>query len=401
VYSRRFDEATTVVNELVGQARDWVVGHREIDLPPIQPTPLLAAKWCVDEWAHQFEVMRGRMRWPDVDIRRRMRNELGDADDMFERRGWLADPPAYHQDPPAPVDVTLTARRAGSTHYQQLTYESGYAPHEGEPGGERWANYIDNRTAHTWLLEHEGPPRPWLICVNGYRTGRPALDFAAFDAHRLHVDYGLNLAFPVQPLHGPRSEGASGDRVLHGGAMNTVHTAAQAVWDLRRLKMWIQTERAAPAVGVMGISLGGYFSSLLACFEDDLACVIAGVPEPDLVRGMRRNHEPLLPPYYELWGLSWRTLERVNKVVSPLSMVPLVGPDRLFIFAGLVDRWVRPGNVRALWDHWGQPSICWYQGSHFSFPIESVVRTFVRDAIESTLLAPGTAGKRTRGKKSA
>jgi len=74
-------------------------------------------------------------------------------------------------------------------------------------------------------------------------------------------------------------------------------------------------------------------------------------------------------------------------VVSPLYVDPLIDKDRLFIFAGLVDRWVRPGNVRSLWDHWDQPEICWYEGGHLSFAIEPSVRRFVRDALHDTLLA--------------
>ena len=73
-------------------------------------------------------------------------------------------------------------------------------------------------------------------------------------------------------------------------------------------------------------------------------------------------------------------------MVSPLAMEPLIDHDRRFIFAGLVDRWVRPGNVRALWEHWGQPSICWYEGSHLSFPFEPEVRHYVGSALRETLL---------------
>lgn len=375
----------TIVDELAGQTRDWFVGHRQDDLPRARLSPTLAAKWFVDEWALQLETANSRLRAPSVAFRRRLRDELGDGVEMFNERGWVDDPRSYHDDPPSLKRPRLTKKSASGLNYEHLIVKSGYEPHEGEPGRERWLDYKKNRDAHAWVLRHEGEPRPWLICINGYRTGTPLVDFAAFGAKRLHHEYGLNLAFPVSPLHGPRSEGASGDRVLFGGAMNTVHTAAQAIWDIRRLKSWIVDTQEAPKVGASGISLGGYFTSLLACFEDDLACAIAGVPEADLVRGMRRNVEAMLPPFYEQWGLSWRSLERVNRVVSPLAMEPLISHDARFIFGGLVDRWVRPGNVHALWEHWDEPEICWYQGSHLSFPIERDVREFVANALASRL----------------
>lgn len=383
----------SIVDDVIAQSRAYFVGHRETDLPRTRTTPAVAAKWMIDEWALRLEFTQTRLRWPSVDFRRRIRDELGDAVEMYNRRGWVDDPRSYHRDPP-PIDVvSLQPARRGPLRFEVLTCDSGYEPRWDEPGSQRWRDYEANRTAHAWILRHEGEPRPWLICINGYRTGHPVVDFNTFDAMKLHHRLGLNVAFPITPLHGPRAAGRSGDRVLDGGAMNTVNTAAQGLWDIRRLKRWIVEDQGAPQVGAMGISLGGYLVSLLTCFEDDLSLVIAGVPEADLVRGMRRTVEPLLPPQYEQWGLSWRSLERINRVVSPLAMEPLVPAERLFIFAGLVDRWVRPGNVRSLWDHWDRPEICWYQGGHLSFPFEPSVRRFVDDALRRRLVDPDLAGR--------
>ncbi len=381
----------SMLEELLVQARHWVVGHRESDLPRVRVGPLVAAKWLVDETSLQAELAYNRFRWPSTDFRRRLRTELDEALQLYDERGWIDDPRSFHLDPPPLEAVECRQRTVAGTRFEHVRFESGYQPHPGEPGAERWLDYERNATAHAWVLRHEGPPRPWLICVNGYRTGFPGADLAAFDARRLHGRHGLNLAFPVQPLHGPRTSRLSGDGVIFSGAMNTVHTAAQAVWDIRRLQSWITEVEGAPTVGVTGLSFGGYLASLLACFEPGLAAVIAGIPEPDLVRGVRRNVEPLLPPFYEQWGLSWKSLERVHRVVSPLAMDPVVPTERLFIYAGLVDRWVRPGNVKALWEHWDRPEICWYPGGHLSFPLERSVRRFVDGALQTSGLSQRSA----------
>jgi len=167
--------------------------------------------------------------------------------------------------------------------------------------------------------------------------------------------------------------------------MNLVHTAAQAAWDTRRLLSWVRGAEQAPAAGLQGISLGGLVTGLVACLDRDLACAIAGIPESDIVRGLRRTVEPLLPPFYEQWGLSWTPSERVARAASPLNMEPLVPRERRFIYAGVADRWVRPGNVVALWEHWDRPTICWYQGSHLSFATEPEVRRFLDTTLERTL----------------
>lgn len=364
--------------------RDWVRGHTEDDLPPVEPTPGAVWKWLIDEWSIQMELAAGRLRIPDTTFRRRLRSELEEAWELYDRKGWLDDPRTYHQDPPPLTEVSTASGIALGMRYEHVRFDSGYEPWPGEPGRDRWLDYRPVQTGHAWMVRHDGPPRPWLVLVNGYRTGDPTIDLGTFDARRLHHHHGLNVMAVVLPLHGPRAIDRNGGRVLYSGAMNTIHTVAQGAWDIRRLIGWIRADQQAPAVGITGISLGGYMSTLVAGLEPDLACVIAGVPEADLVRGMRRQFDPLLPPYYEQWGLSWAPLERLFRAVSPMALPCLVPKEHRYIYAGLLDRWVRPGNVKDLWEHWDRPSIHWYRGSHLSFPFERSVRRFVDDALTSS-----------------
>ena len=103
-----------------------------------------------------------------------------------------------------------------------------------------------------------------------------------FQPEYLHEELGLNLLMPVLPLHGPRDTGlVSGERTLSGDVMDTLHTGAQAVWDLRRLASWLRATEGASAVGALGHSLGGYAVSLLASLEEDLDCAVDGNPAVD------------------------------------------------------------------------------------------------------------------------
>lgn len=360
---------------------DWLRGHTEDDLPAIDLNPVNAWKWLVDEWTIQVEMATGRARIPDAAFRRRLRDELAVARQLATDRGWLDDPRRYHRDPPPLGAVESRHATSGPYRFEHVRFESGFEPWDGEPGRDRWLDYRPVRTGHAWMMRHDGGPRPWIVLVNGYRTGQPLVDLGAFRAERLHRHHGLNVIGVVLPLHGPRAIGVAGGRVLYSGAMNTVFTLAQGAWDVRRLIGWLREAHGAPSVAITGISLGGHMSGLVASLEEGLAGVVAGVPEADLVRGIRRQLNPLLPPFYEQWGLSWEPLERVLGLVSPMSMECLVPRDRRYIYAGLLDRWVRPGNVRDLWDHWDQPEILWYQGSHLSFPFERAVQRFVDRAM--------------------
>ncbi len=360
--------------------RDWLRGHTDDDVPPARATLPAMAKWWVDEVTIQMEMASSRTTIPGGSFRSRVRDELADARKLYAQRGWLADPHSYHQQPTPITDWSTVTRSTGITRFEHVRFDSHFEPWPGEPARDRWLGFQPVKTCHAWMLRHDDGPRPWLIAVNGYRTGSPYVDIPFFRAEQIHRKLGINVILPVTPLHGPRAVG-SASRVLHRGALNTVYTLTHGAWDIRRLARHLRSEFDAPSVGLSGISLGGCLVSLVAALEPDLAGVIGGVPESDIARAMRRQFDPLLPPFYEQWGLSWEPLEQVMRVVSPLSMPCQVPHDRRYIYAGLLDRWVRPSNVRTLWSHWDEPKICWYNGSHLSFPFEPDVTRFVDDAL--------------------
>ncbi len=189
----------------------------------------------------------------------RVGKEVSEALELYEARGWLNDPAGYHVRPPNLERIRLENFRSLWGDYRHLRYESEYEPQPGEPGRERWLGYTANRTAHARLMVHPGRPRPWLVCVPGYRMGHAAVDFTGFPARWLHQDLGLNVAIPVIPLHGPRRVGRrGGDGFFTGDFVDTVHAQAQAVWDIRRLISWLHAQ-GAPAVALYGVSLGGVY----------------------------------------------------------------------------------------------------------------------------------------------
>ena len=115
---------------------------------------------------------------------------------------------AYFQYSPAPPEIMARVRRI---EFEHLWFDSGYEPHPGEPGRERWLSYAANRTAHAWVMRQAGPERPWLVCIHGYVMGWPLLDLSLFPPEIFRDRLGLNMLLPTLPLHGRRSLG----RVLY------------------------------------------------------------------------------------------------------------------------------------------------------------------------------------------
>jgi len=351
-------------------------------MPAARRSLVRAAKAALDEIFFVTEVLSARFvtaadrSWLDAEVR--------EALALFEAKGWLDAPATYHRTPPPLTSVTLRPCRSLSRHYLHLTFESGYEPHPGEPGRERWLGYGPNHTAHAWVLEHAGAPRPWLVCLHGYRTGFPLTAFIQFPPAWLHHGLGLNVLVPVLPLHGPRTVGRrSGEGFASGAFLDTIHLQAQALWDVRRLLGWLRA-RHAPAIGVYGVSLGGATAALLAGLEPSLSCVIAAMPAHDLI-GLARRHVPtFLLILAERLGVAWDGVERLLRVISPLALTPHVAHERRFLFGGVADRLVPATHVSALWRHWDRPRLGWHNGSHLSFSFESTVRTLVLEALVTT-----------------
>jgi hypothetical protein len=354
-------------------------------VPRPEPSLRLAAQVAVDDAI----LAHVTLRHPTVGAGEQscVRREINGAREMFRDRGWLEAPARYHATPPALADPPIHGARCRGLEYEHVQFDSGYEPHAGEPGRERWLSYGANRTAHAWVLRHRSGPRPWLVCYHGYQMGFPVVDFPAFHAARLHHRLGLNVILPVLPLHGPRKIGRrSGDGFISGDFLDTVHAEAQAVWEFRRLVSWIRAQGAAP-IGVSGLSLGGYNAALVACFED-LACTVPGVPATDFTRLTWRHGAPLQIRYAEHRGIVHDEVSEVLRVVSPLVLEPRVPKERRYIFAAIADRLVPAEQARNLWQHWDRPRIVWYQGAHVTFRLHRAVDRMMAEALrESGLVA--------------
>lgn len=370
-----------------GKLRGTPVGYA-----PVKVSPGLVAQMMLDEVL--ISAMRDPKLFPRGDDYERAGEEIRDAYKMWSERGWLSDPSSYHVEPPTPAPVAVTRERALDQRFEHVAFASAYAPHDGEPGAVRWEGFALNRVAHAYVLRHPEPGRPWLVCLHGFGMGRPLVDLRAFRASQLHSQLGLNVAAVVLPMHGPRQEpGTSrGEGFMSIRLLDSVHGMAQAASDARSVIRWIRSAEPGAAVGVYGVSLGGYVTALVASLETGLACAIAGIPATD-IPGLYRRHSPahVRRRAYETGALG-PDADAVHSVVSPLVLEPKVARDRRYIFAGVGDRMSTAGQARRLWEHWDRPRIEWYPGGHIGFFFAGSVQRFVLEALSESGLAPGEGG---------
>jgi pimeloyl-ACP methyl ester carboxylesterase len=170
--------------------------------------------------------------------------------------------------------------------------------------------------------------------------------------------------------------------------MDSLHAASQAVWDARRLISWLRHHEGAPAVGVIGHSLGGYAAALLSCLEGGLDCVVVGNPAVDPSRLFWRNALSLATRYLKTAGVTEEKMGALLRPISPLALEPLVGNGGRAIFASVADRVVPVTEAESLWRHWEKPRIVWHQGTHRTFLGTAEGRTLVTATLRGVRVAP-------------
>lgn len=323
----------------------------------------------------------GGARVPGGDDALPMFEEARQMTEAFRARGWDRDPSPMHAAPPAPTQVYIERARFRRYDYELLRFDSGYAPDDELPGAALWKSYTPNNRCYVRMFRHPGPPRPWLLCIHGYRMGVPWLDFGLFDPAWLHERLGLNVLQPILPLHGPRRIGArTGDYYLDGDPLDLVYAQAQALWDLRRLLAWLRATEAPARVGVFGFSLGGYNAALLAAYDGGLDFAATIIPVIDFPTALMRFLPPAHLRFYREHGLDEQRYRDILSVVSPLARPPQLAREHRHIVAGIGDRIVLPDHALALGRHWEVP-INWYQGSHLSVRFEPAIGRTLRQAI--------------------
>jgi pimeloyl-ACP methyl ester carboxylesterase len=285
---------------------------------------------------------------------------LGDADRFFVR-------------PPAGVPVRC--QPAGPLAHQPAEGESLLlsfdSPFEAVNPRLRagYARHERNQTAWAQYWRHGDRPRPTICLVHGYVFDSYRVNSRFFDMPWF-FDQGYDVLLYTLPFHGYRQgllSPFSGHGYFAHGPLHINEVVAHAVHDFRIFMDWLFAE-GAPAVGVTGLSLGGYTTSLLASADERLAFAIPVIPPASLV-DVAYQWFPLGPLLRSmLWsaGIDIRESRHTMAVGSPLTWQPRLPAERLMIVAGMGDGITYPKHARLLQEHWQGAAMHWFPGGHLA-----------------------------------
>lgn len=203
--------------------------------------------------------------------------------------------------------------------------------------------------------QHTDGVRQTLIFIHGVVLDSYLLNSKLFELNWLYQQ-GYDVLLYTLPFHGYRKEPndlINGLGFFSRGFAHSNEAMVQSVFDLRILMNYLE-QNGVTQMGVMGFSLGGYISALVANVDGRLFFVIQFAPVVfpiDMVMGwpplsifmqnIMKKHD---------WNI--QVYKKSNSFAPCNQLETSDEPHRLMVVGGAGDRFTAPRFVKLLHEHW-------------------------------------------------
>ena len=292
---------------------------------------------------------------------------------LYAEMAESGDPTRFFHEPPSGVRVRVKPGRwfprfdPDDGVCEVVRFDSPFQPVHPDQH-KPYLRHDRNRVAYARTIRHRDGPRPTIVAIHGFTAEGYLINewFFALPCFIAWVAISRCSRFR-STVHAKRSTLHFRDTAsLREARLRFNEAVAQSVFDFRILLNWLQREQGVEQVGVTGLSLGGFISSMLASVEDKLAFALPNVPiisVADLVLEWQPMGT-LMRAALAASKLTPADARRLVAVSCPLTYKPVLPPERLMIVGGAGDRLAPPKHSRLLWDHWQRCWMYWFPGSH-------------------------------------
>ena len=278
----------------------------------------------------------------------------------------LLAPPAVLPKPGVVYRRPLLRRRHEVGIDEHLCFDTPYQPFDPEYASE-YASYPEIAKTHLWSWRHIDPAPATVLLTHGWGVGPWWMHRHEYDVPYLFHELGLDVYYYLAPFHARRTPAVarmSGQLHPSSDLVRTNEAFIQTAIELCTVISLILARNPAP-LGMMGSSLGGYTSALMASIDERLNFVIPVLP-PASMAHLLWDHggEDVMRKQAESLGMTRERFHHFWSLHSPLTHRPKVEWERRLIITGLGDTLVTADHTRALWEHWDRPRHFRFAGGH-------------------------------------
>lgn len=204
-----------------------------------------------------------------------------------------------------------------------------------------------------------------IIFIHGWRSD--SLD-------RLHkvflnsfIERKYNVYSYVLPFHMERASNESlysGEYFVSADVVRTLKSVQQAVSDIRALIKYIKTLRKEKVI-IIGLSLGGIISNLLAETEENIDVLISLFYANDLAFTVFETEAgKYIKKDFLKNDFSYSLLKRSWAIINPSLRKPVLELDKILLVSGKYDKYVLNKDTDVLWENWEKPERYMYNCGH-------------------------------------
>jgi len=167
-----------------------------------------------------------------------------------------------------------------------------------------------------------------------------------------------NIYNYILPFHMERSEDTalySGESFVSANVSRTLKSIKQSISDIRALIRYIKEIKKGKIV-IIGLSLGGIVSNLLAEVEENIDVLISlfyandlsyTIFETEVGRYIKRD--------FVNNNFSKELLSKSWKIINPSLRKPVIDMDNILLISGKYDKYVLNIDTDNLWNNWDKP----------------------------------------------
>ena len=249
---------------------------------------------------------------------------------------------------------------------------------------ERYFRITKNETAHVRMLAHRKPASVILL-IHGYTAGQYLLEQRLWASDSMYRR-GYDVAHFTLPFHAVRGDASRAFPPFpNADPRITIEGFRQALGDLVDFIEWLFNQ-GHPSVGVMGMSLGGYTTSLLATLEERLAFAVPVIPlacMADFAHDQGR-----LGSTPQEADRERQALADAYSLVSPLKRKAVIPSERIRVIAGRGDRITPVSHAHKLANHFDTKVHLWPGGHLLQVGRKATYRNVIDELERTTGLRP-------------